>query len=550
MVFRDVVVILLLALVGTATADLGTTDTVGGTIYDWQFNGPVYRYVASAGPYGFYVVWMFSNDTIGSQADRNMRCNYYDYATHDWYWIDPDYMMSGCDVFVERAGFGSLDADPVTYGGVVSCHAGSIRPIVGRDIAPGAGIFEFCDGSPTLDGYLWPPVAVGQNRTIHLALVDDVSRSGVWYARMVTWCDWQLGPQHGEPTFPTHNITASKVSDKVCITWVAADVLPYAGYYRISTDGGTTWGQVTPLPYPPAFGGGPDTTCSYYVTSLFPFYDRGDQLHIVVDVLPVFHDTVWFAPSEIWHWCPENSPQWSRIHRGYMNPRGTQRPGLNATFADRPSIGEDSLGNLFVSWEQFDTANVESRTNLMRADVWVSGSADNGASWVPGQRITGPDSASHRFPCIIDWAIPGHGDCDTVVVVYLADLCAGFRAGSSPTGPWTDNPFVVHKIPVDSILREVGVGANPRAGLREGISARPNPLGRTAAIGYTVSQAGNVCLSVHDVSGRLVATLASGHLAAGRYSAAWDASALSPGVYFATLVTKKTTATAKLVVQR
>lgn len=546
---RIVLALSVLAM-GTAVADIGTVDTVGGTIYDWQFNGPVYRYVVSAGPYGFYVLWMFSNDTIGSQADRNMRCNYYDYATHDWQWVDPDFMMSGIDVFTERAGFGSLDADPVTHAGVVSCHAGSIRPVVGRDIAPGAGIFEFCDGSPTLDGYLWPPVAVGQNQTIHLALVDDVSRNGVWYARMATWCNWQLGPQHGEPTYPTHNITASKVSDKVCITWVAADVLPYAGYYRISTDGGNTWGPVTPLPYPPAFGGGPDTTCSYYVTSLFPFYDRGDQLHIVVDVLPVFHDTVWFAPSEIWHWCPENSPQWSRIHRAYMNPRGTQGLGLNATFADRPSIGEDSLGNVFVSWEQFDTLNVEPRTDLMRADVWVSGSVDNGASWVPGQRITGPDSASHRYPCIIDQAISGHGDCDTVVVVYLADLCAGFRAGASPTGPWTDNPFIVQKIPVDSILREVGVGANRLAGLREGISAWPNPLSRTATIGYTVPRAGNVCLSVHDVSGRLVATLASGYLAAGRHSATWNAAALSPGVYFATLVTEATTATGKLVVQR
>ncbi len=429
---------------------LGRIDTIGGTVYDWQYNGPVYRWCVGSDQYGFHVAWMHSHDTLGGQADRNMRYQFYDYDSRSWNWIDPYFMWSGVGVFATRSGFGGLGANPATGCAVVSCHQGGVYPMVARDIASGAGIFEYCQGP---NGYLWPPVAVGQSQIPHLAFVDDVSRDNLYYSRIATWCDWDSPMQvpSTPPTFPTHNVAASRVSGKVCITWAYAYDFPYVGYYRLSTNNGTNWGPVTNLGYPPAYAG--DTACTYYITSLFPFYDSDDQLHIVVDVMPIFRDTVWIAPSEIWHWCPDNNPVWSRIHRAFMDPHRGYGLGYNAHFACRPSIGEDSDGNLFVAWEQFDTLNVEPRTNLLRADVWVSGSTDNGASWVPGLRITGPDAASRRFPCVIDRAIPGGSYFDTVVVVYEVDRYAGFRSGSSPVGPWSENPIVAHKLPANSILR-------------------------------------------------------------------------------------------------
>jgi len=154
----------------------------------------------------------------------------------------------------------------------------------------GAGIFEFCDGSPVLDGYLWPLIAVGQNRTIHMACVDDATRDNHWYTRAATWCNWDVPVLVTPiaPTFPSHNVSASKVSDKVCQMWIKCDRFPYSAYFRRSSDGGTTWGSIVDLGYPPAFGS--DTACSYYITSSMPFYDRQDRLHIVVDVIPVIND--------------------------------------------------------------------------------------------------------------------------------------------------------------------------------------------------------------------------------------------------------------------
>jgi hypothetical protein len=482
-----------------------------------------------------------------------MRYNFYDYATRTWNWIDPDFMLSGVSTFTERSGFGSLDRDPVTGVAVISCHQGTapIHPNVARDIAPGAGIFEYCNGSPVLDGYLWPPIAVGQNQTIYLACVDDASRDNLWCARMVTWCQWETprSMTPTPPTFPTHSITASKVSNKVCLTWTKADAFPYLAYYRISTDGGTNWGPVTALPSPPAFG--PDTSLSYYITSPFPFYDADDQLHIVVDVLPIINDTVFIAPIELWHWCPDNSPAWSRIYRCDYDAHTSGSPGTNATFCCRPNIGEDTRGNLFVAWEQFDTMNVEPRTNLLRADGWVAGSEDNGVTWDVARRLTEPNTQSKRFPCISDRAIPGRGNCDTVVVMYLADRCAGPKAGSAPVGIWTYNPYVLHKISVDSLLDWTGVAESGRpneVGRQTAEVRVQNPVKGRATIRYSLPAAAEVELVVLDAAGRNVATLAFGYREAGTYSASWDAP--MPGVYFVSLTAGGMKATEKLVVTR
>ncbi|MBL0062753.1 MAG: trypsin-like peptidase domain-containing protein [bacterium] len=59
----------------------------------------------------------------------------------------------------------------------------------------------------------------------------------------------------------------------------------------------------------------------------------------------------------------------------------------------------------------------------------------------------------------------------------------------------------------------------------------PNPFNPTTAIAYDLISGGNVSLKVFDVLGREVATLASGHHEAGRYTVNFDATTLASGVY-------------------
>ncbi|MEO0074299.1 MAG: hypothetical protein ABIK43_06575, partial [candidate division WOR-3 bacterium] len=196
---------------------VGEVDTIGGTTYDWFANGPIYRFMCNSPEYGIHALWMFSADRTTSFPDRNMRYNFYDYSTRSWNWIDPDYMASGVNVFAERSGYGNLDADPNTGIAWTVCHNGTpLRPVAARDLAPGAGIFEFCSSSPQAEAYQWPPIALNGDGKLQCALVDNATQDNLWYTRCNPWCTWQIPTSitgsGAEPMFPTHNIAASKQS--------------------------------------------------------------------------------------------------------------------------------------------------------------------------------------------------------------------------------------------------------------------------------------------------------------------------------------------------
>jgi len=272
------------------------------------------------------------------------------------------------------------------------------------------------------------------------------------------WCrltdhGWDPAECIASPGYPTHNIATSKVpgSEKVCITWVVPPSGGYEqlpGFYRESRNAGDDWDPQVDIGFPPAFSPPSDTVPSFHITSLFPFYDYDDRLNIVASVCPMVNDTTFIMPSEIWHFCPDNTPQWNRIHRAGCDPANLQAPvGYNATYACRPSIGQDDYGDLFVTWEQFDSANVETATNRLRADVWASGSTDGGITWSAALKLTTPGTASCRFPCVCDLLWPG----DSLAVLYEVDQCAGFIVMGE--GALTCNPMVVQRVLAGSIIQ-------------------------------------------------------------------------------------------------
>ena len=71
----------------------------------------------------------------------------------------------------------------------------------------------------------------------------------------------------------------------------------------------------------------------------------------------------------------------------------------------------------------------------------------------------------------------------------------------------------------------------------------PNPFNAETNIGYVLAEAGNVNLSVYDISGRLVETLLDGYQEAGEHIVTWNASTVSSGVYFYKVTTSDYTAT-------
>jgi len=70
------------------------------------------------------------------------------------------------------------------------------------------------------------------------------------------------------------------------------------------------------------------------------------------------------------------------------------------------------------------------------------------------------------------------------------------------------------------------------------LTAGPNPFEAGTSLTITVPEAGELRLTIHDVSGRLVRTALTGAYPAGFHSVTWDARddagrAVSPGIYFA-----------------
>jgi len=438
---------------------IGRVDTIGGTTYDWQASGPAWRMLVDSRRYGIHATWMHSSDTSDTTfPDLNMRYTFHD-AGFGWNWIDPvDILLSGVHAFVERAGFGNIDVDR-SGAAVISAHhatSAGLAPIVARDADVGAGIFEYSDGEPTIDGYASPCIGVSTNGYYQLAMTDYSTQGSLYWSRSTAWRTWdpamRIPPPAPEALFPGYNIATSKASNsgKVCVTWVVTPASGYAqepGFYRESPDGGHTWHDPVQLEFPPAFTPLSETVPSFHVTSLFPLYDNDERLNIVANVSPYVNDTNWVDPSEIWHYSPDNKPVWNRIHIAGCDPDNLLGSvGINVTYACRPSIAQDDYGDLFVTWEQFDSTNVEPTTSRLRAGIWAAGSTDGGVSWSTALKLTTPGTASCRFPSICDLTWPG----DSLAVLYELDQCAGFAFHNE--GPLTVNPIVVQKVPIRSIV--------------------------------------------------------------------------------------------------
>jgi hypothetical protein len=530
-----------------AAAQTFDADTIGGTIYDWC-NGPAYRCVFNDTGFGIHTLIMFCADP--STSDRNMRYNFYDYATSQWALsIGPDFMTWGINGFGVRAGYGSLDVGPNSHNAYFSAHCGSIYPTCVRDQSPGSGTFEECSGQATADQYLWPPIAITSDEKVHVALVDNSTTNGLFYSRIDPWCTWSVPvsiTEGNDPQFSDQFIEASKQSNNVLISWIV-NVDPAPFFYRLSTDGGDNWDPVTEIPVPETYTPGSETTASYSISGNSLLWDNSDQFHIAVNVMPIVGGTGYIIPTEIWHYCPTNTPPWNKITRATCDTGHLGGSvGSNALYAGRPMLAIDKYNRLFCIWEQFDSLNLESATGQIRADIYGAGSTDNGVTWSQPVRLTAPDSTSHRFPCVARVAD------DFIHVLYLRDLMAGSFINSE--GDMTNSPYVYLKVPVTALLGVAEAPARQR-GFVPRLAVAPNPFAASTHISYELNRAGSAALRIYDASGNRVKTLVNGNLPAGRGTATWSGTddrqrPVPRGIYFARLETTGRVISQKIVFTR
>ena len=75
----------------------------------------------------------------------------------------------------------------------------------------------------------------------------------------------------------------------------------------------------------------------------------------------------------------------------------------------------------------------------------------------------------------------------------------------------------------------------------------PNPFNPSTTIKFSVPKDGNVSIKVYDIKGELVSTLVNQRVIAGNYSADFDASGISSGIYFYSLETPGYNETKKMI---
>ena len=135
-----------------------------------------------------------------------------------------------------------------------------------------------------------------------------------------------------------------------------------------------------------------------------------------------------------------------------------------------------------------------------------------------------------------------HADSDSVSITITMTYDTGTQAMTG-SDIWV---YVLEEEPSDVIPGPGSQGASGITGIG------PNPFWPRTGVQFHLAEAGRVRLTVHDASGRKVATLAEGRFDAGRHKLEWDGRAsrgspVSAGVYFVRLTTKERSWTSRAI---
>lgn len=129
-------------------------------------------------------------------------------------------------------------------------------------------------------------------------------------------------------------------------------------------------------------------------------------------------------------------------------------------------------------------------------------------------------------------------DPDWTVASYSSDqLYYDVRAHYNSTGIFASNQWVGGVWGAQKTVpgQDGGTATALQLPSRFALEAYPNPFNPTTFITVSLPEAAHVRVSVYDLLGRELNTLAAGSFEAGRYSLAWKASSAASGTYYARL---------------
>ena len=260
-------------------------------------------------------------------------------------------------------------------------------------------------------------------------------------------------------------------------------------------------------------------TDSHAVTSYAT--TRGDLPEIVA----IYDTTDGYAAGGGWYASPPGALA--------SNPAATGKMsfGFVSSFFKNPNNPRDPRGNLRFAFGQggleFSASSVTGVT-IAGARARLTGAGS----------IVG-DTASYAFELgIVDGALGGSGGTDRIRMKVLAPGTGAVVYDTQPGAADDAEPTTVVGAGSSIVLHyqgatPVSVPADVAPPLSFALApTEPNPAHGVALLRYSLPVRGDVRLRLYDVTGRGLATLASGAVDAGVHAARLDVRALAGGVYF------------------
>ncbi len=227
-------------------------------------------------------------------------------------------------------------------------------------------------------------------------------------------------------------------------------------------------------------------------------------------------------PNEAWEWDPLTSSKpntnFLAVILGdisgnwYFSPKVAEPVGLSLQ-----AVGMEGSQQVFeLVGEGTDTYSAQFSVNAPAGDIQVL-TGDSNSDWFL-------ETARHGDDVLV--AIAGvNASSDGVIARFIVDQNADF----------TIDNLVINEERLETRLVSKGLGSLPSAFALG--NNYPNPFNPTTTISYSVPVAADINISVFNVIGQHVTTLASGRHDAGMYEVVWDGTStsgttVSSGVYF------------------
>ncbi len=525
-------------------------DTMGFTQYDYQSNGSSGRRIVVDSQGGLHFDWMCGEPY---PSHRNVKFNCLTISGSPW----PGIGQTAS--FQDGAGYCQIGITPddralLAYHYVPPSPPGAESTFTARDAFTCLGTFDYGRNAirQQSNHMIWPYITVDRQNRIHMIASTTTATAGAiqpWgYARSnnggSTWV--YLVPIDTTMTI-AGVIASSKVSDKVAMVYTnptdTSTQWKNDIYYIQSTDG-TSWDLRNGKTNVTHYGVGGDSLFAY--TDLSAVYDYNDNLHIIWNAQYISPSTggIYYA-AKLLHYdiASGTISQVSQFDSTWLSA-GCEFGAWNFTIA-KMSIAVDLGNNLYCSYTSWDTSDC-SLGGYANGDIYLQYSTDQGQTWVPKINLTN----SHSPQCFPGDCESDHWSClaekaDTAIhLFYVNDRDAG---GIPQTeGSVTDNPMLYLSYSDGLPLRGVNEDINkPKAFTLA--QNYPNPFNAHTNISFELAKPGFVDLTVYDITGAKVATLASQNMAAGIHQVNWDASGVASGIYYYSLkangseVTKKMT---------